>query len=227
MTATVLSSTEIQVNWTEVAEIDQNGIITEYEVMYEPLMTFGVLNTTTIRTMNLFTVLYELEEYVEYNISVRAYTQVGPGPYSVGTMNITFEDGELKLTMGTFKFTICTFTIIAVPSSSPSNVSATAVSSTEISVMWQEVAAIDRNGNITQYEITYNGESENQSNLTDGNARSFIITGLDEFSNYSISVRAYTSVGPGPYSPFALETIHGDSKLRMGYRLNCTNTPHV
>ncbi len=113
-----------------------------------------------------------------------------------------------------------------MPSSSPNNVSATAVSSTEISVMWQEVAAIDRNGNITQYEITYNGEFE-QSNVTDGNARSFIITGLDEFANYSISVRAYTSVGPGPYSPFALETIHGDSKLRMGYRLNCTNTPHV
>ncbi|XP_064385915.1 uncharacterized protein LOC135334596 isoform X5 [Halichondria panicea] len=188
VTATVLSSTEIQVNWTEVAEIDQNGIITEYEVMYEPLMTFGVLNRTTIRTMKLFTVLYELEEYVEYNISVRAYTYVGPGPYSVGIINITFED---------------------LPSSSPNNVSATAVSSTEISVMWQEVAAIDRNGNITQYEITYNGEFE-QSNVTDGNARSFIITGLDEFANYSISVRAYTSVGPGPYSPFALETIHGD-----------------
>ncbi len=216
--ATVLSSTEIQVNWTEVAEIDQNGIITEYEVMYEPLMTFGVLNITTIRTMNLFTVLYGLEEYVEYNISVRAYTRVGPGPYSVGTIKITFEDGELKLTMDTSN--TCTFTIIAVPSSSPSNVSATAVSSTEISVMWQEVAAIDRNGNITQYEITYNREFKNQSNITDGDARSFIITGLDEFAIYSISVRAYTSVGPGPYSPIAVETTDEDSKLRMDYRLS-------
>ncbi len=100
MTATVLSSTEIQVNWTEVAEIDQNGVITEYEVMYEPLMTFGVLNTTTIRTINLFTVLFGLEKYVEYNISVRAYTRVGPGPYSVGIIKITF-DGELNLTMNT------------------------------------------------------------------------------------------------------------------------------
>ena len=97
MTATVLSSTEIQLNWTEVSEIDRNGIITEYEVMYEPLMTFGVLNTTTIRTMNLFTVLYELEEYVEYNISVRAYTNDGAGPYSVGIVRRTFEDGELTV----------------------------------------------------------------------------------------------------------------------------------
>ena len=98
MTATVLSSTEIQVNWTEVTEIDQNGIISEYEVMYEPLITFGVLNTTTtITTMNLFTVLYELEEYVEYNISVRAYTNDGAGPYSVGVVRRTFEDGRLTV----------------------------------------------------------------------------------------------------------------------------------
>ena len=97
MTATVLSSTEIQVNWTEVAEIDQNGIITKYEVMYEPLMTFGVLNTTTTTTMNLFTVLFGLEEYVEYNISVRAYTNDGAGPYSVGIVMRTFEDGRLTM----------------------------------------------------------------------------------------------------------------------------------
>ena len=92
--ATVLSSTEIQVNWNEVLEIDQNGIITEYEVMYEPLMTFGGLITTlTVNTTNLSITLMDLEEYVEYSISVRAYTSVGSGPYSVGIVNMTFEDG--------------------------------------------------------------------------------------------------------------------------------------
>ena len=96
VTATVLSSTEIQVNWTEVLEIDQNGIITEYEVMYEPLMTFGVLSdeSVVVDLTNLSTTLMDLEEYVQYNISVRAYTSVGPGPYSVGIVNTTFEDGE-------------------------------------------------------------------------------------------------------------------------------------
>ena len=93
--ATVLSSTEIQVNWTEVLEIDQNGIITEYEVMYEPLMTFsGQITTLTVNTTNLYITLMDLEEYVEYNISVRAYTSVGPGPYSVGIVRRTFEDGK-------------------------------------------------------------------------------------------------------------------------------------
>ena len=32
--AVALSSTEIQVSWSEVSEIDKNGVITVYEVMY-------------------------------------------------------------------------------------------------------------------------------------------------------------------------------------------------
>ena len=81
-------------SWTEVLEIDQNGIITGYEVMYEPLMNFsGQITTLTVNTTNLSIALMDLEEYVEYSISVRAYTSVGPGPYSVGIVNRTFEDG--------------------------------------------------------------------------------------------------------------------------------------
>ena len=92
--AMVLSSTEIQVNWTEVLEIDQNGNITQYEVIYVPLTTFGVLTSIAISTTNLSLTLMNLEEYVEYNISVRAYTSVGPGPYSMGIVRRTFEDGK-------------------------------------------------------------------------------------------------------------------------------------
>ena len=49
-------------------------------------MTFsGVLNGSLLRnTSSTFLLLSGLEEFVEYNISVRAYTSVGPGPYSAG-----------------------------------------------------------------------------------------------------------------------------------------------
>ena len=87
----VISSTEIRVSWTDVSEIDRNGIITMYEVMYEPLMTFSA----TVNTTNLTIIVGGLEEFVEYNISVRAYTSVGPGPYSEEITNRTFEDSEL------------------------------------------------------------------------------------------------------------------------------------
>ena len=95
MTATAVSSTEIEVSWEEVPAIDENGLITVYEVLYTPLMTFeGQISSSTTNTSQLITTLTGLQEYVEYSISVRAYTSVGPGPYSDGVVERTFEDGK-------------------------------------------------------------------------------------------------------------------------------------
>ena len=75
--------------------LDKNGIIILYEVQYGPLMTFdGQLMTMTMNTSNTSIVLGGLQEYVEYNITVRAHTSVGPGPFSPGVDNQTFEDGK-------------------------------------------------------------------------------------------------------------------------------------
>ena len=39
----------------------------------------------------------DLEEFVNYNISVRAYTSVGPGPYSDPVTARTLEDGNVPI----------------------------------------------------------------------------------------------------------------------------------
>ena len=92
-----ISSTEIEVSWEEVPAINENGIITVYEVQYVPLQTFGdQISTNTTNTTYLNTTLTGLQEYVEYSISVRAYTSVGPGPYSDTVTERTLEDGELE-----------------------------------------------------------------------------------------------------------------------------------
>ena len=58
-------------------------------------MTFGgQLMTMVMNTSNTSIVLGGLQEYVEYNITVGAYTIVGPGPFSPGVNNRTFEDGK-------------------------------------------------------------------------------------------------------------------------------------
>ena len=93
-----MSSTAIFVTWEEVPSIDANGIITMYEVRYVPLQTFGGLPVTETVTISSFLLtISQLEEYVEYNISVRAYTTVGPGPYSDGIINGTLEDSKKQL----------------------------------------------------------------------------------------------------------------------------------
>ena len=93
--ATVTSPRTITVMWGEVAPIDQNGIITMYEVLYRPLETFGgEIGPMTVNVTELRANLTDLEEYVNYTISVRAYTSEGEGPYSGGVTVLTFEDGK-------------------------------------------------------------------------------------------------------------------------------------
>ena len=90
--ATSLSSTDINVTWEEVPPIDRNGMITTYEVLYEPLETFEILMSNTINTTNRTLVLVELHPFVNYSISVRAYTSIGSGPYSDSLLVGTHED---------------------------------------------------------------------------------------------------------------------------------------
>ena len=97
VTATALSTTEIEVSWEEVPAIDQNGMITMYEIQFVPLETFdGLITSNTVNTSDgsvLMMVLTDLEEYVEYYIGVRAYTSAGPGPYSDGVVERTHTTG--------------------------------------------------------------------------------------------------------------------------------------
>ena len=81
--------------WDEVVPIDQNGVITMYEVMYTPLEDFdGSIMTRTTNGTELSLLLMDLEEYVNYTISVRAYTTVGAGPNSDPVIVLTNEEGK-------------------------------------------------------------------------------------------------------------------------------------
>ena len=105
------SSTTIAVMWEEVPPIDQNGVITIYEVMYTPLETFGGTlesDTVNVSRSELSVNLTGLEEYVNYNISVRAYTSVGAGPYSVAMTVLTLQDSKCIVR------THCTLTMVSM-----------------------------------------------------------------------------------------------------------------
>ena len=95
VSAEVLSSTSIVVSWGEVPSIDRNGIITAYEVRLVPLETFGgLIAERQMNTTSLSVVVPDLQEFVNYSISVRAYTIVGAGNYSVAIVRMTLEDGN-------------------------------------------------------------------------------------------------------------------------------------
>jgi hypothetical protein len=89
------------ISWEEVPTIDRNGIIITYELLLEPLETFGdLIGDEQYNSTNLSLVVTDLQEFVNYSISVRAYTNVGPGNYSDAIIRMTLEDGEVCICVG-------------------------------------------------------------------------------------------------------------------------------
>ena len=80
---------------------------------------------------------------------------------------------------------------------------------------WDPVPTIDQNGVIIQYEVEYNQTTFSEISMyntttVDSTTLMVDLTGLEEYVVYSIRVRAYTSVGAGPYSDVVMERTQQD-----------------
>ena len=114
-------------------------------------------------------------------------------------------------------FHVCQFSISLVPNAPPDNVQALTSSSTAILVTWEQVPEIDRNGIITQYEVDFNQNTFSEistSNLTTTNGSQLMVEleGFEENMEYSVRDRAYTSVGPGPFSAAVVSRTREDGE---------------
>ena len=96
--------------------------------------------------------------------------------------------------------------VTLVPSGLPLNITATTISSSKISVSWETLPAIDNNGIITEYEVQYNQTVAVESHpptasvMVPANQTTVVLTGLGAGLQYSVTVRAFTVQGPGPFS---------------------------
>ena len=104
------------------------------------------------------------------------------------------------------------------PSAPPSNVSAHSESSTSIFVSWGDVPSLDQNGVILSYTVTYralpSGSSQTKNMTAPANQTT--LTGLNEYTNYSITVFASTSNGGGNKSTAIVVITDEDSKFGSG-----------
>ena len=113
-----------------------------------------------------------------------------------------------------------------MPDGYPQNVVAVTSTSTAILVEWEPVPASQRNGYITHYEIELNQTTFPQLNTselrqTTGAQLMLLLTDLEEFVEYTMRVRAYTSVGAGPFSPNVSNATFTDRKRHIA-SLMCT-----
>ncbi|XP_078355122.1 protein sidekick-1-like isoform X24 [Oculina patagonica] len=173
------SSTSILIMWDEVPADQHNGIITGYTINYHS-QTENDNGSVLVGPNDRQKELTNLKEYVNYNISVFAFTVKGAGPASDPVIVVRTDQDQ--------------------PDGAPQNVRGHNSSSTSILVTWDEVPADQQNGIITGYTITYYSQTENDNGSVPAgpNDRQKELTNLKEYVNYNISVFASTVKGPGP-----------------------------
>ncbi|KAM8798404.1 protein sidekick-1 [Eudromia elegans] len=137
----------------------------------------------------------DLEEWTEYELQIQAFNAIGAGPWSEAVRGRTRE---------------------SVPSAPPANVSAEAVSSTQILLTWAAVPEPEQNGLVLGYKILFKArdlDSEPKSQVVRGNhTQSFLLSGLRKFVLYEIQVLAFTRIGDGvPSSPPLIERTKDDA----------------
>ena len=114
------------------------------------------------------------------------------------------------------------------PSGRPKTVAATVTSSKSISVSWNPVDADDRNGIIKGYKVNYqalpNGVTvpkfQNITSEQQNENQTVLLEHLNEFTNYNISVLAFTAIGNGPASGAQVVETLEDSKLLLTFISN-------
>uniref|UniRef100_A0A671L243 Receptor-type tyrosine-protein phosphatase F n=1 Tax=Sinocyclocheilus anshuiensis TaxID=1608454 RepID=A0A671L243_9TELE len=192
-----LSSTSIKVSWVAppAASLSYQAVNGEDSERHE-VPDIGADASSCV--------LEALEKWTEYQVWVRAHTDVGPGPESTAVRVRTNED---------------------VPGAPPRKVEVEAVNSTAIRVTWKPPLSGKQHGQIRGYQVIYsrleNGEPRSQPNIMDvalpeaqwkieeSTEYEAVITGLHSETSYSVTVAAYTTKGDGARSKAKVITTTG------------------
>ena len=103
------------------------------------------------------------------------------------------------------------------PNAAPFNVQGENTSSTTILVQWSNVPTADQNGVILSYTVTYNALPDGSPQTKEVSAPTTQVTlrGLNEYTNYSITVFASTIKGNGNASLPIFVITDDDSKFNI------------
>ncbi|XP_053738718.1 receptor-type tyrosine-protein phosphatase F isoform X1 [Synchiropus splendidus] len=201
-----LSSTRLMVSWVAPPAASRHGAIVRYTVSYQALAGEDTQRheVSGIGADATSYVLDDLEKWTEYQVWVRAHTDVGPGPESPPVRMRTKED---------------------VPGAPPRKLEVEALNSTAIRVSWKPPLQLKQHGQIRGYQVIFsrleNGEPRGQPNIMDvalpeaqwnideSTEHEAVIAGLQSETTYSVTVAAYTTKGDGARSKAKVITTTG------------------
>ncbi|KAM7435782.1 Protein sidekick-1 [Porites harrisoni] len=189
LSVTINNSTSVSVNWQLPPEISRNGVILGFTLYYRKNGTSGQANTATVHDGTvLSTTITGLGKFTGYEFQVSAFTCAGDGPRSSVVTERTSED---------------------TPSFGPDTFFTTELNETTFNISWAPLPTEKSNGIVVLYEanaelVATRGRSRRSVASSKGVNTTKTFAVLYDFltcSQYSISVRAFTAVGPGPYGP--------------------------
>ncbi|XP_005054485.1 PREDICTED: protein sidekick-1 [Ficedula albicollis] len=193
VTVRTASETSLWLRWVPLPDTQYNGNpeAVGYRLRLRPPALLRLVPDRLARECTL----EGLQEWTEYELQVQAFNAIGAGPWSQPVRGRTRE---------------------SVPSAPPENVSAEAVSSTQILLTWAAVPESEQNGLILGYKILYKAkdlDSEPKSQTVRGNhTQSVLLSGLRKFVLYELQVLAFTRIGDGvPSSPAVTERTKDDA----------------
>ena len=102
------------------------------------------------------------------------------------------------------------------PNAPPTNITGYKTSSTSIFVDWGDVPSADQNGIILSYTVNYiavEPQGNTMTEVVDAPTTQATLRGLNEYTNYSITVFASTSKGRGNFSEPIIVITDEDSKF--------------
>uniref|UniRef100_A0A6P7FJH3 Down syndrome cell adhesion molecule-like protein Dscam2 isoform X4 n=1 Tax=Diabrotica virgifera virgifera TaxID=50390 RepID=A0A6P7FJH3_DIAVI len=183
------SSTEIVVTWEPPPRESWNGNLLGYHVGYQEYTNDDSNNIAQNYIFKSVEVrphfggeatLQGLAKFTTYNIVVQAYNSRGSGPASEPVTARTLEDS---------------------PTLPPENVQCSVLNAQSLHISWEPPLVEGQNGIIQGYKVTYHSvgewfDNEDQQTKIVNQLRT-TISGLRKYTNYSMTVLAYTSSGDG------------------------------
>ena len=194
---------------TITGSVPSGSVVTGFEVRWQRDTSVGCFDEDkdTISETGAFPNSYQisgLEPGNRYTITVTVSNAAGTAPASNSVTGTTLETGERESII----FLLCYVLLSTVPSSTVVSLSHGTVTVNSITVQWEEVPCLHRNGEITGYTVVArtSGEDDRVINVNDGHARSATISGLTPSTQYTVLMAAVNGAGTGPATSIDIET---------------------
>ncbi|XP_054278015.1 cell adhesion molecule Dscam2-like [Macrosteles quadrilineatus] len=184
VTVDATSADTLVVRWRAPSS-SSHGEVVGYQVTYKEVTSGGAPEVRTVRGRQKYEmVLTGLKHYTRYEVTVRAFNQVGPGPASTPQLATTME---------------------GVPDAPPVDIRCSAQSSQSIRIRWEPPPVENRNGIIQGYKVIYKQVDPKPGMAADVEIKKTTVLdttlhGLMKYSNYSMRLLAFTHTGEGVHS---------------------------